>query len=177
MNRPLRHRSQTYIWPGMLWAAACLAAISAPAAGATSCPPPELAVSQVAVVFVGTLTAVDATAAQLTFAVEEVWKSDDVPAVVVLIGSPGQWSQWTPTGDSYLVIANVVGATLQAADGCNGPIPWDASMAGLRPATAYQPANAAPGGGVPIPLFLMAGIVALIGAISFLAFRRTRSPA
>ncbi len=173
MNRSLRLRPQTVIWLAMLWAAACLAALSAPAARAATCPPPDLAISQAAVVFVGTLTAVDAGGGHTTFAVEEVWKGDDVPAVVVLAGSPGQWTGWTPSGDSYLVIANVVGGTLQAGDGCNGPLVWDASLAGLRPTMTHPPLSP-DATDLPIPLLVVVGAVLLVGGISALAFRTRR---
>lgn len=159
-----------------LVAAASLAA-HVPAARAATCPPIAVAMGAADVVFVGTLTATDSLGERASFAVEEVWKGQDVPAAVEVRGFHGQWEgTGALTGTRYLMLATVVGSSLQGGDGCNGPYLWDGSMAALRPDTAHPPESPPTSEGVPLALILVAGVVALLVGISLVAFRPTREP-
>jgi hypothetical protein len=128
------------------------------------------------VVFVGTLTSADDTSGRATFAVEDVWSGGDVPAVVEVAGSPGQWNRQPPDA-RYLVLATVVGGKLDLRSECSHALPWDESMAAERPATAHPPTTGTTDSGVPYQLLVVVGVVLLIGAVSAFAFRRTRAPA
>lgn len=153
----------------LLWLAA--------SADAATCGPGPATIAAADVVFVGTLTAADATGSQATFAVEEVWKGYDLASVVTVTGSPGQWSR-PASITRYLVLARVTGGTLQLGVECNQAYPWDASLAAERPATAHPPVGAATDAEiqVPLPIFVGAGIVALVAGISLVAFRGPRTP-
>ena len=143
--------------------------------GAATCGPAPGIIATASVVFVGTLTAVDAAGSQGTFAVEEVWKGDDVPSEVTVSGSAGQWLPRVPA-TRYLVLAKAIGGTLRADGGeCHQAYPWDDSMAVHRPATAHPPLGASADAGVEIPfeVLLFGGIVLLVAGISFLAFKGT----
>ncbi len=124
--------------------------------------------------FIGNLTGVNPAGDQATLAVEEVWSAGDLPAVVVVTGSPGQWSGATAT--RYLVLATVVAGSLHVGVGeCDIAVPWDASYAAIRPASSHPPQAASEQGGLPVPLLVIAGAAALIGAISLVAFRPSRA--
>jgi hypothetical protein len=151
-------------------AAATLLALPASAATCVS-DPASVAAADVA--FVGTLTGTNATGDQVTMAVQEVWSAGDLPAAVVVNGSPGQWSGMTP--GRYLVLASVFDGGLRVGVGeCEIAIPWDASYSALRPATAHAPQAVSEQGGLPLPLLVIAGAVGLVAVVSLLAFRPTR---
>ena len=147
--------------------------------GAATCGPAAGIISTASVVFVGTLTTVDATGSQATFAVEEVWKGDDVPSEVTVSGSAGQWLPPNPAA-RYLVLAKAIGGTLRA-DGseCHQAYAWDNSMAVQRPATAHPPVGGSTDAGVEVPfeVLLFGGIVLLVAGISFVAFKGTGAAA
>jgi len=146
-------------------------------AEAATCGPAPDVVASADVVFVGTLTAADSTGTQATFAVEEVWKGDDLPSVVAVTGSPGQWFVPAPL-TRYLVLATAAGGTLHVGNECNQAYLWDASMAAQRPSTAHPPLSASTDAvvEVPVPILVIAGIVALVAGVSLVAFRGPRTP-
>jgi hypothetical protein len=150
---------------GVVWATLATATEAATCGSLTS-----------GIVFVGTLTNADNTSGRATFAVEEVWGGGDVPPVVEVAGSPGQWSRPAPAA-RYLVLAAVVGGTLDVSGECNRALPWDESMAAQRPATAHPPTSGTTDSGVPYQLLVVVGVVLVIGVVSAFAFRRTRAPA
>ena len=156
--------------PVVLWLVA--------SAEAATCGPGPATIAAADVVFVGTLTAADATGTQATFAVEEVWKGDDLPSLVAVTGSPGQWFDPAPR-TLYLVLATAAGGKLHVSNECNGAYGWDGSMGDLRPATAHPPVGAATDAQieVPVPILVVAGVVALVAGISLVAFRGPRTPA
>jgi hypothetical protein len=153
--------------------AAAVVLVAAPADAATCGPSPET-IAAADVVFVGTLTVGGAAGTQGTFAVEEVWKGD-VPALVVVTGHSEQWSR--PGADvRSLVLATVVETSLRVGVECSWPYVWDPSYAAFRPAGAHQPQPTSDeGGGLPLPLFAIAGAAALLLTVSVLAFRRGSS--
>jgi hypothetical protein len=166
----MRYRSRSSIWVGVLCAGAW--AVLTTTTQAATCGPNPIKAD---VVFVGTLTGADDKGGRATFAVEDVW-TGDVPAVVEVTGSPGQWSG-QPGATRYLVIASVVGGSLQVGGDCLGyAAPWDPSMAAERPSGAHPPGSLSTGDGVPIPLLLMAGVVAVLVVVSLVAFRQRRTP-
>jgi hypothetical protein len=144
----------------------------APAARAATCGPAAVTIGAADVAFVGVMTTVDSAGTRATFAVEEVWKGDAVPAAVEVSGPDGQqWTDPSAAGARYLVLAMVVGGRLRVGTECNQPYLWDPSLAAARPATAHPPQSPAAGGDVPIPLLLIAGIVLLVAGVSAVAFR------
>ncbi|MEX1073095.1 MAG: hypothetical protein WED86_05290 [Chloroflexota bacterium] len=155
-----------------LIAATSLLASLAPIALAATCGPAPVTIGAADVAFVGVMTIVDSAGTRATFAVEEVWKGDEVPAAVEVSGSGGQqWTDPSAAGARYLVLATLTGIGLQVGSQCNQLYLWDPSLAAARPATAHPPQNSAAGGDVPIPLLLIAGIALLVAAVSAFAFR------
>lgn len=165
----MRSRSRSGIWLGILSGVA--SATVATAAQAATCVPPTSGV-----VFVGTLTRADNTTGIATFAVEDVWSGGDVPAVVEVAGSAGEWSG-QPAAARYLVLATVVGGRLDVSGECTYALAWDPSMAAGRPASAHPPGTGTTDSGVPYQLLVVVGVALLIGVVSAFAFRRTRDPA
>jgi hypothetical protein len=152
---------------------AAAASLLALPAGAATCVSDPASVAAADVAFVGTLTGTNPAGDQVTLAVQEVWSAGDLPAAVVVNGVPGQWSGMT--AGSYLVLATVVDGGLRIGVGeCDIAIPWDASYAALRPATAHAPQAVSEQGGLPVPLLVIAGAVGLVAVVSLLAFRPTR---
>ena len=155
--------------------AAICPVLLAPAAEAATCGPSEGTIAAADVAFVGTLAGPQ-DSPQATFAVEEVWKGGNLAAVVQVAGVPGQWSDSSAAG-RYLVLATVVGSSLQVGSECNLAYLWDASMAAWRPAAAHAPTGAETEAGMPVELVVIVSIAALILIVSGLAFRRPRAPA
>ena len=142
-------------------------------AGAATCVSDPASVAAADVAFIGTLTGTNPAGDQVTLAVQEVWSAGDLPAAVVVNGVPGQWAGMT--SGSYLVLATVVDGGLRIGVGeCDIAIPWDASYAALRPATAHGPTGSQAEGGVPVQMFFVIGVAAILAAVSAVAFRRTR---
>ena len=168
----MRYRSRSGIWLGVL--GACAWAACASATQAATCGPGPDVIAAADVAFVGTLTGADDKGQVGTFAVEEVWKGSEVPPVIQVIGAPGQWSA-PLAATRYLVLANVVGGGLQIGGECNNAYLWDASMAIQRPAGAHPPLGSDTVDGPPIPILIMAGIVAVLAIASLIAFRPTRA--
>ena len=170
------------IWLGVLLAGVC-AAWAVPAQAAT-CGPDAPTLARADVAFVGTLTSANAVGDRATFAVAEVWGAVDLPAVVEVVGVPGRWAMPPPGTDAlrYLVLAEVTSGVLRDTGDCAGRHPsmsaiWDPSLAFLRPVTAHAPTSAEADAGIPAQLLGAAGLMLLVGLVSAIAFRRTRSPA
>ena len=169
----MRPLSRAWIPLTLLWAATLVAASSVRAATCFSDP---AVIGAVDVAFVGTLSSVTATGDQATLAVDDVWSSGDLPAVVVVSSATEQWSG--ASAGRYLVLASVVDGSIQLTDQeCNVALPWDESFAALRPATAHAPIASTEKGGPPVQLLLAAGAMLVIGIASLIAFRRPRAPA
>jgi hypothetical protein len=144
------------------------------------------------VAFVGRVTSTEGAAAW--FAVSEVWAGTVNETVEVrgisdigggraepAAGEPFPIGEddrpWT-VGATYLVIPTVEGDVLRDSI-CSATAEWVPELAALRPADArIIGADGQPdGGGPPLPLMLVLGAVAVIGALSVLAFRADRSAA
>lgn len=166
----MRNRSGSTVWLGVLCASAW--ASLATTTQAATCPNQ---VNVADVVFVGTLTGADDKGGRATFAVEEVW-TGDLPAVVEVTGSPGQWSG-QPGATRYLVIASVGAGGLEVGGDCKGyGVPWDPSMAAERPSGAHPPRSSSTSDGLPVPLLVLGGLAAVLVVVSLIAFRQTRTP-
>jgi hypothetical protein len=166
-----RRAGRVRILAGSLLAAA--ASLLAIPVGAATCVSDPASVAAADVAFVGTLTGTNPAGDQVTMAVQDVWSAGDLPAAVVVNGVPGQWSGMT--AGTYLVLASVVNGGLRIGVGeCDIAIPWDASYAALRPATAHAPQASSQEAGIPVPLLVIAGAVGLVAVVSLLAFRPTR---
>ena len=126
---------------------AALLAVPGPALADCAGPPPlEVSVSTAELVFVGTVTAVEANGYSATFAVEEIWRGD-VPATVVVDGGefPGQPAEDDRSfelGTKYVVIPAFHGGRLVDSL-CSGTTPWDDAFEAVRPPDAH-PATATP---------------------------------
>jgi hypothetical protein len=175
-------RSRRSIWLGVMLAAVCVA-WAVPAQGAT-CGPDAPTLARADIVFIGTLTSANAVGDRATFAVVEVWGAAELPAVVEVVGVPGRWAMPPPGTEAlrYLVLAEVVSGGLRDTGDCAGrhpsmSTPWDPSLEFLRPATAHPPTNVKADASVPAQLLGAAGLILLVGLVSAIAFRRTRSPA
>lgn len=174
-----RSATRTAVAIGVAWMGVALAV---PTLGAT-CGMTAQIVGNAKVAFVGTLTAASGAGDLATFAVTEVWGPEDLPAVVQITSTPGQWST-PPAGpgpQQFLVLADPVGGSLMVRFECDVAhatlaFPWDPSYAALRPATAHPPGIAESGDGVPAQLLFVIGIAAVLVLVSVLAFRRTRDP-
>jgi hypothetical protein len=168
-----RHRARRAgLASSVLLVSAAASLLALPVSAAT-CVSDPASVAAADVAFVGTLTSTSAAGDQVTLAVQEVWSAGDLPAAVGVNGVPGQWSGMT--AGSYLVLATVVDGGLRIGVGeCDIAIPWDASYAALRPASAHAPTGRQAEGGVPVQLFFVIGVAAILAAVSAVAFRRTR---
>jgi len=163
--------------------AGLLAAIGLPA-GAATCGINERQVASAYVVFVGTMTAASATGDRATFAVSEVWSARDLPAVVQVSSTQGQWQLAPPDAgvQQYLVLADAVENTLVVRFECDVAhatlaFPWDPSYAAFRPATAHPPTSSEESQGtIPVQFLVIIGAAVVIAAASAFAFRRTRDP-
>lgn len=159
------------------------AAIALPVRAAT-CGMNENLVANADVAFVGTMTALSATGDRATFAVTEVWSARDLPPVVQISTTAGEWAMSPPDAgvQSFLVLADVVENTLVMRFECDVAhatlaFPWDPSYAAFRPGTAHPPGGSAESqGNFPIQFLVIIGAAALIAAASAVAFRRTRDP-
>ena len=159
------------------------AAFALPARAAT-CGMNEKQVANADVAFVGTMTAASATGDRATFAVTEVWSARDLPAVVQITSTPGQWQLAPPDAgvQSYVVLADAVENSLVVRFECDVAkatlaFPWDPSYAAFRPATAHPPTGSDESHGTfPVQFLIIIGAAALIGLVSVFAFRRTRDP-
>ena len=160
--------------PGGAIAVVAFVLLQADAAEAATCISDPAAIANADVAFVGKLTGLNPAGDQATLAVEEVWSTGNLPPVVVLNGSTG----WSQAADSrYLVLATVVAGQLRIGEGeCHVAMPWDASFANLRPATAHPPQVASGGGGPPTELLVLIGVAVVLVAVSVVAFTRTRGP-
>ena len=176
----MRRRSAT--GPAIAIGLAGLCAAVALPAGAATCGMNEKQVLNADVAFVGTMTAASATGDRATFAVTEVWSARDLPAVVQVSSTVGQWSVAPDAGaQQFLVLADAVENTLVVRFECDVvhatlAFPWDPSYAAFRPASAHPPSLAESGGGVPVQLLFVIGLAAVLVLVSALAFRRTRDP-
>jgi hypothetical protein len=152
--------------------------------GAATCGMNERQVANADVVFVGTMTAASAAGDRATFAVTEVWSARDLPAVVQITSTPGQWQLSPPDAgaQSYLVLADAVENALVVRFECDVAqatlaFPWDPSYAAFRPATAHPPGGGEESQGTgPVQVLIIVGAAALIALASVFAFRRTRDP-
>ena len=177
----MRRRSAT--GPAIAIGLAGLCAAVALPAGAATCGMNEKQVLNADVAFVGTMTAASATGDRATFAVTEVWSARDLPAVVQVSSTVGQWSVAPDAGaQQFLVLADAVENTLVVRFECDVvhatlAFPWDPSYAAFRPATAHPPTSSEESQGTfPVQFLVIIGAAALIAAASALAFRRTRDP-
>ena len=174
-----RSATRTAVAIGVAWMGVALAV---PVLGAT-CGITAQIVGNAKVAFVGTLTAASGAGDLATFTVTEVWGPEDLPAVVQITSTPGQWST-PPSGpgpQQFLVLADPVGGSLVVRFECDVAhatlaFPWDPSYAALRPATAHPPGIAESGDGVPAQLLFVIGVAGVLVLVSVLAFRRTRDP-
>ena len=156
-------------------AVSAIALLAARPAGAATCVSDPASVAAADVAFVGSLLGVSSVGDQATFAVNEVWTGGSVAAEVVVNASPGWFSGYT-AGD-YLVMASVIDGSLRLSDSeCQVAIPWDASYANLRPATAHPPQDPSDTVGPPMEMLFLIAVAALLIAVSAFAFRRTRDP-
>jgi hypothetical protein len=172
MSFHLRRSGRAGILAGSLLLAGAASLLGIPVSAAT-CVSDPASVAAADVAFVGTLTGSNPAGDQVTMAVQEVWSAGDLPAAVVVNGVSGQWSGMT--AGTYLVLATVVDGGLRIGVGeCDIAIPWDASYAALRPATAHAPQATSEQGGIPVPLLVIVGAVGLVAVVSLLAFRPTR---
>jgi hypothetical protein len=188
-SRPAREAtkpmpSRSAIGPAIAIGLAGLCAdVSQPVCAAT-CGMNEKQVANADVVFVGTMTAASSTGDRATFVVSEVWSARDLPAVVQVSSTAGQWSLAPPDAGAqqYVVLADAVDNSLVVRFECDVAqatlaFPWDPSYAAFRPATAHPPTESAePQGMFPVQFLVIIGAAALIAAASALAFRRTRDP-
>jgi hypothetical protein len=177
-------RRSSAIGPAIAMGLAGLWAAIALPAGAATCGMNEKQVANADVVFVGTMTAASAAGDRATFAVTEVWSARDLPAVVQISSTAGQWSLAPPEAGAqqYLVLADAVENALVVRFECDVAratlaFPWDPSYAAFRPATAHPPTSGDESqGSFPIQFLVIIGAAALIAGASVLAFRRTRDP-
>jgi hypothetical protein len=175
-------RSRSAIGPAIAIGLAGLCAAIAQPAGAATCGMNEKQVANADVAFVGTMTAASTAGDRATFAVTEVWSARDLPAVVQVSSTAGQWSLAPPDAGAqqYLVLADAVDNALVVRFECDVAratlaFPWDPSYAAFRPATAHPPTGSDEAQGTfPVQFLLIIGAAALIAAVSAFAFRRTR---
>ncbi len=166
--------------PGLLSAAVGILVGTMPAAA--SCAPPhpiEEALSGSDSVFVGTVVGLANGNRIATFAVDEVWRGPDLPARTVVRGSPEENGitsvdrSWE-AGGKYLVFAAVVNGDL-ADNACSNTQIWSDDLAARRPSDARAPTDSGDSGspgGLPSTLLLAVGMLAAIGLVSVLVFRK-----
>jgi hypothetical protein len=130
------------------------AVMSVPARAACDAAPPLAdAIAAADIVFVGTVADVSRRDSTATFAVEEVWRGDRLPAVVTVHGSSdtavaaNDDRAWR-LGGRYLVTATDDDGTLRD-NACSASRPWTDALAALRPADAHPPVDETPTSGPP----------------------------
>lgn len=132
---------------------AVLAAALAPAGAAhASCiapPPLRISIARADVVFVGEVESTSAGGRAATVRVTDVWKGEDVPATVEVVGgetSPNVASSVDRTyrdGTTYLFVPADASAPYED-NACTATRPYSERVERLRPAGAAPPAAAAP---------------------------------
>ncbi len=167
--------------PGVL----ALALALLPGTAAASCmefPPLEEHLAQAQVVLVGTVQAVTNEDRTARVEVHEIWRGDDVPALVTVHGGPDDL-EMTTSGDRYYRPGVRYLFAVQALDGrlednaCTATQEWTDDLAALRPADATSPpATTADERGGTIPATaIVIGLAALaVAATSIFAFRARR---
>ena len=133
-----------------------MALLVAPAPAFADCqmaPPIEEAARTSELVFVGSVTAVANGGRSASVRVEEVWRGDEMPATVTVLGGtdPEQAMEDDRTfeaGVRYVFVPFVVEGRLVASI-CSATTPWVDELAAIRPAGVRTPtpsaAPAAPG--------------------------------
>lgn len=127
---------------------AALLAIPAPALADCAVPPPlEVSLKTADLVFVGTVSGIEADGHSATFEVEEIWRGD-VPATVQVAGGenpaqPAEDDRTFELGTKYVVIPSLRDGRLVDSL-CSGTTPWDDSYAAIRPVDARPATASAP---------------------------------
>lgn len=136
-------------------ALALLLLTGAPSGTDASCataPSTEAGLAAADVVFIGTVADVSRRDSTATFAVDEVWRGDALPAVVTVHGAaenaPAEDDRAWRLGGRYLVAATNDGGTLRDT-ACSASQPWTDALAALRPADAHPPVDQTPTSGPP----------------------------
>jgi hypothetical protein len=145
-------------------------------ASAATCGPDEGLVATSPIAFVGSVVGVGEAGAVATFTVEEVWGSEALGETVQVSGDTGVWSG--STGGRYLVFASAVGDRLTLFNGagaCRAFFVMDPGWEEFRPASAHPPLTPDTETDVPAQLLLGGGLLAVIGLVSAMAFRRRSS--
>lgn len=164
-------------------AAMTTAALLWPASALGSCAAPPGVAEQIAaadVVFVGTVQGLGDQGRTATFAVEEQWRGEPLPAIVQVRGGPSDLNSATSVdrtyeaGVRYLVAAYVVEGRL-TDNACTATQPWSEELAAFRPAEVRVPTQSAGDGTGGIPLPVLGGLIALgvLVVVGVLAFRPT----
>lgn len=125
------------------------------------------------VVFVGTVADASRRDATATFAVEEVWRGDAVPAVVTIHATETDEARGWRLGGRYLVAATDDAGTLRD-DVCSASQPWTDALSALRPDDAHPPVDATPTSGPPgdPPYAFVFLLILAVGAVGgFLLLR------
>ena len=129
------------------------------------------------IAFVGTVANLSRGNSYATFAVEDVWRGDDLPAVVTIHpwreGFTEDEHVWR-LGGHYLVVVHDDAGTLWD-NACCVTRPWTDGLTALRPADAHPPVDRTPTSGPPGDppyAFVFLLIVAGGAAAGFLLLRR-----
>ena len=145
-------------------------------ASAATCGPDGGLVAISPIAFVGSVVGVTGTGDVATLTVEEVWGPEGLGGTVQVSGDAGVWTGIT--GGRYLVLASAVGDRLTLFNGagaCRGFFLMDPGWEAFRPATAHPPLTRDTQTDVPLQLLLGGGVLAVIGLVSAIAFRRRSS--
>ena len=167
---------------------ATLAAVAAlligamPAAASCALPVPiEQALREADSVFVGSVIRLANGDRTATIAVDEVWRGPDLAAQVVVHGGPDEEmftsvDRTWEAGATYLVLASIVDDQL-SDNACSNTQPWSDDLRALRPSDTRPPGDPTDSGTtaeLPGALLVVVGVVAALGLVSFLVFRRAK---
>jgi hypothetical protein len=155
--------------------------LGAPAHVAASCAgpvAPQAAVQAAPLVFVGTVTSIDAHHAA-TLHVEEIWKGTNLADPTTLLsGSPEDPRSWE-VGTRYLVFPYTDADGNLLDNACTATSAYEPAFDSLRPANAHAP-QGPPTSGIPgdPPLAWFFLVVLALGSIGgFFLYRTRRTPA
>ena len=144
-------------------------------------PGPAEHLAQADVVFVGTVQVLVNQGRTATFAVEEQWHGERLPATVHVHGGPDDPNSASSVdrsydaGMRYLVAAYIVEQRL-TDNACSATQPWSEELLAFRPADYWVPTStpADENGGLPLPVFVGLIAVGAVALVGFVAFRPPR---
>ena len=180
---PTRRSAVRLMATALIAAAGACVSLGSPAAAACARLSPAEAMPGAPVVFVGTVTAVDAGGAA-TYHVEEIWKGANVsdPVTVYPVINPALELQAGPSravGTRYLVFPTVdPDGNLRDVD-CSPTSVYDPAFDALRPAGAHAP-QGPPTSGIPgdAPIAGIFLVILVFGSIGgFFLYRTGQRPA